>query len=102
MVSFYRYFSNFFSILLTLFIRYQKMNIAIIAPKIKLELWINEFGKYSKDINLHIWPDIKDKSSIDCICLWKHPEGILKSFVNLRKSSKNDFSRLKKPTNIVR
>ena len=60
------------------------MNIAIIAPKVNLESWINVFSKYSQDINLHIWPDIKDKSSIDCICLWKHPEGILKSFVNLK------------------
>ena len=60
------------------------MNIAIIAPKVNLESWINVFSKYSQDINLHIWPDIKDKSSIDCICLWKHPEGILKSFKNLK------------------
>ena len=60
------------------------MNIAIIAPKVKLESWINVFSKYSQDINLHIWPDIEDKSSIDCICLWKHPEGILGSFKNLK------------------
>ena len=60
------------------------MNIAIVAPKTDTDSWEKQFNTFSKDINLHIWPDIKDYDIIDCVCLWKHPEGILKKFKNLK------------------
>ena len=60
------------------------MNIAIVAPKTDTDSWEKQFNAFSKDINLHIWPDIKDYDIIDCVCLWKHPEGILKKFKNLK------------------
>ena len=40
------------------------MNIAIVAPKTDTDSWEKQFNTFSKDINLHIWPDIKD---YDCL-----------------------------------
>ena len=41
------------------------MNIAIVAPKTDTDSWEKQFNTFSKDINLHIWPDIKDYDIID-------------------------------------
>ena len=43
------------------------MNIAIVAPKTDTDSWEKQFNTFSIDINLHIWPDIKDYDIIDCV-----------------------------------
>ena len=60
------------------------MNLAIIAPKTDVNSWVNQFDSISKDVNVFIWPDIPNYNIIDCVCLWKHPMGILDKFKNLK------------------
>tara|TARA_B100002051_G_scaffold268279_1_gene297939 strand:+ start:306 stop:1229 length:924 start_codon:yes stop_codon:yes gene_type:complete len=60
------------------------MNIAIVAPNTDTNSWVKQFNSFSKGTNVYIWPNIKDYDIIDCVCLWKHPEGVLKRFKNLK------------------
>ncbi len=60
------------------------MNIAIIAPKTDTESWVNEFNKSDIDLSIQIWPEITDYENVDCVCLWKHPIGLLRKFKNLK------------------
>ena len=60
------------------------MNVAIIAPNTNVKSWVNQFKLNSNKVNISIWPNIKKYDDIDCICLWKHPKGILNKFKNVK------------------
>ena len=63
------------------------MNIAIVAPNTNVKLWEKQFNLFSSNINISIWPNIDNYDDIDCVCLWKHPKGILNKF-NISACSK--------------
>ncbi len=60
------------------------MNIAIVAPNTNVKLWEKQFNLFSSNINISIWPNIDNYDDIDCVCLWKHPKGILNKFKNIK------------------
>ena len=49
------------------------MNIAIVAPNTNVKSWEKQFN-----LNSSTYDDI------DCVCLWKHPKGILNKFKNIK------------------
>ena len=60
------------------------MNIAIVAPNTNVKSWEKQFNLNSSTVNISIWPNIDNYDDIDCVCLWKHPKGILTKFKNIK------------------
>ena len=60
------------------------MNIAIVAPNTNVKSWEKQFNLNSSSVNISIWPNIDNYDDIDCVCLWKHPKGMLNKFKNIK------------------
>lgn len=60
------------------------MSIAIISPGRDVSSWVKTFNKVDPSIDIQIFPDIRDKESVELVILWQHPKGILKEFPNLK------------------
>lgn len=60
------------------------MSIAIISPGRDVSFWIKTFNEADPDIDIQVFPDIRDKDSVELVILWQHPKGILKEFPNLK------------------
>jgi len=60
------------------------MSIAIISPGRDVSSWVKSFKKADPSIDIQIFPDIRDKESVELVILWQHPKGILKEFPNLK------------------
>ncbi|AKP53575.1 2-hydroxyacid dehydrogenase [Cyclobacterium amurskyense] len=63
------------------------MALAIVAPnksEKELNAWKGIFLELAPDIDLQIYPEIKDKALVEVVVLWQHPKNILKEFPNLK------------------
>lgn len=60
------------------------MSIAIISPGRDVSSWVKTFNKADPEVDIQIFPDIRDKESVELAILWQHPKGILKEFPNLK------------------
>ena len=60
------------------------MSIAIISPGRDVSSWVKTFNKADPTVDIQIFPDIRDKESVELVILWQHPKGILKEFPNLK------------------
>jgi len=60
------------------------MNVAIIAPNTDVKSWEKQFNLNSSNVKLYIWPNIDNYDDIDCVCLWRHPKGVLNKFKNVK------------------
>jgi glyoxylate/hydroxypyruvate reductase A len=60
------------------------MSIAIISPGRDVSSWVKAFKKADPDIDIQVFPEIRDKESVELAILWQHPKGILKEFPNLK------------------
>lgn len=60
------------------------MSIVLILSDRPAEPWKNELLKVDPTLRVDIWPEIKDFSSYTTAVVWKHPEGVLNQFPNLR------------------
>ena len=48
------------------------------------EPWRNHLLHYDPDLDIGIWPVIDDFENYDTAVVWKHPQGLLKQFSNLK------------------
>lgn len=46
--------------------------------------WIKALQQVDPQINVQVWPDVKDPASIDFAFVWNYPPGILAKFPNLK------------------
>jgi glyoxylate/hydroxypyruvate reductase A len=46
--------------------------------------WIPELKRHMPDLEIEVWPQVKDPASIDAILVWIPPEGGLGQFANLK------------------
>ncbi|AEL27972.1 2-hydroxyacid dehydrogenase [Cyclobacterium marinum] len=63
------------------------MALAIVAPNKtdnELNSWRNIFQELAPEIDLQVYPEIKDKALVEVVVLWQHPKNILKTFPNLK------------------
>lgn len=60
------------------------MSLAIISPGKNPEVWIKEFKALAPDLNIEVYPEIKEPEKVKYVFLWQHPEGILSDFPNLK------------------
>ena len=60
------------------------MSIGIFSPGRDVSFWIKTFNEADPDIDIQVFPDIRDKDSVELVILWQHPKGILKEFPNLK------------------
>lgn len=60
------------------------MTIALICPDKDPTPWINAFAIQAPNINVEIWPNIKDKNQIHLALCWNQPTGSLLRFPNLK------------------
>ncbi len=60
------------------------MSIVVIAPNKDLEQWIVEFKKLDKMLDLRVWPNSGDVTSVTCAVVWGHPPGSLAQFPHLK------------------
>lgn len=59
------------------------MGIAIISPGRDASIWVENIKKIDNNIEVQVFPDIKDPASVKAVMLWQHPKGILDKFPNL-------------------
>ena len=52
----------------------------IIAPEAEVIKWTAAFQKEAPEIVLEVGPEVADPASVDILLLWKHPQGSLASF----------------------
>lgn len=60
------------------------MTILIIFDQADPKLLETHLKSHADCPEVRIWPDIGDKNDIDCVILWKHPQGVLNDFPNLK------------------
>ncbi|WP_194775598.1 2-hydroxyacid dehydrogenase [Pararhodonellum marinum] len=60
------------------------MSFAIIAPGKDVTEWIDLFQEMDDSLSIQVYPDLRDKESIEAVLVWKHPQGILKELPNLK------------------
>lgn len=60
------------------------MGIVLILSDRPAEPWKNELLKVDPNLRVAIWPEIEDFSSYTTAVVWKHPEGVLNQFPNLK------------------
>jgi glyoxylate/hydroxypyruvate reductase len=61
-----------------------QMSIAIIAPNKDVTEWKLKFLENDPSVEIQIFPEINNPSSVEVVLLWNHPEGILLQFPNLK------------------
>ena len=60
------------------------MTIIIICPDKDLQPWISALKAINSSLDIQIWPNEKQKNDIEFALCWKHPEGVLQDYPNLR------------------
>lgn len=59
------------------------MGIAIISPGRDASIWVENIKKIDNNIEVQVFPDLKDTERVKAVMLWQHPKGILDKFPNL-------------------
>jgi glyoxylate/hydroxypyruvate reductase A len=60
------------------------MSLLIICNNRKLDRWIDALKACDASLDVQIWPDENSKEAVEFALCWKHPEGILQEYPNLR------------------
>ena len=63
------------------------MSILLIARQRDMRLYKDEMLKCDPNVEVEVWPDVKHKDRVTMAVAWKHPEGVLGGFKNLRAVS---------------
>ncbi len=60
------------------------MSLVIISPGRNPEPWIQALKKSNPNLEIEIFPDVKNPLEVKYALLWQHPEGILSEYPNLK------------------
>ena len=60
------------------------MSIAIICPNRDMEEWVAAFEAQAPSLKVEVWPEISDPEGVKFALCWKHPDGVLQQFPNLK------------------
>src|SRR5699024_12493394 len=60
------------------------MSLLFVAPNRNMAEWEGHIRNIDPNINIDIWPAIKDKKKVQCAVCWNHPKHLLDSFPNLK------------------
>ncbi|NVJ86071.1 MAG: glyoxylate/hydroxypyruvate reductase A [Algoriphagus sp.] len=63
------------------------MSLVIISPGRNPEPWINALKKSDPNLEIEVFPDVKNPEKIEFALLWQHPEGVLSEYPNLKLAS---------------
>ena len=63
------------------------MSILLIARQRDMRPYKDEMLKCDPNVEVEVWPDVKHKDRVTMAVAWKHPEGVLGGFKNLRAVS---------------
>ena len=56
----------------------------IIAPEAEVIKWTAAFQKEAPEIVLEVGPDVVDPASVDILLLWKHPQGSIAPYKQVK------------------
>jgi len=60
------------------------MSFLIISPKKDPKAWVEALKAEAPDLDLEVYPQVKDPSKIEYVLSWRHPHGIYRDFKNLK------------------
>jgi len=60
------------------------MSLLIICNNRKLDRWVEALKACDPSLDVQIWPDESSKEDVEFALCWKHPEGVLQDYPNLR------------------
>ena len=60
------------------------MSILIISSGRDPENWIKAFKEEDPDLEIEVYPEVKDPEKVEFVLSWKHPHGIFKDYPNLK------------------
>lgn len=60
------------------------MSLAIVAPNKNVENWVNIFHEINPEVEVEVYPNIKNYEKVEVALLWQHPPGILMEFPQLK------------------
>ncbi|NET09358.1 MAG: glyoxylate/hydroxypyruvate reductase A, partial [Symploca sp. SIO2B6] len=60
------------------------MTISIICTNKAPEPWVSALQELDPSLNIQVWPNDNPKADVEFALCWKHPEGILQNYPNLR------------------
>ncbi|MBU1137954.1 MAG: glyoxylate/hydroxypyruvate reductase A [Proteobacteria bacterium] len=60
------------------------MTIAIICTDRDPEPWVAALHECDPTLDIQVWPDERKKADVEFALCWKHPEGVLRDYPNLR------------------
>lgn len=60
------------------------MTAIFIAPTMKPDPWIRQFKNIAPEVDFRLWPDTGNPDDILFAMVWRHPEGVLNRFKNLK------------------
>lgn len=62
----------------------EKVSLVFISDYDDPATWKTALADAWPDLDVHIWPDVPDPAAIDFALVWKPPQGVLKTFQNLK------------------
>lgn len=60
------------------------MSFLLIPGKVKPEHWIRAIHAIAPDIQVEVWPEVKDPEAVEFAAVWRYPQGELQKYPNLR------------------
>ncbi|MDX1671964.1 MAG: glyoxylate/hydroxypyruvate reductase A [Balneolaceae bacterium] len=63
------------------------MSLLLVAGDRKLESWKKALQQTDPDLDVEIWPDVKNRDRVQFMVSWNHPKGMLNRFPNLKAVS---------------
>jgi glyoxylate/hydroxypyruvate reductase A len=63
------------------------MSLLFIAPKRNMSSWKEAVKKADSNVDVEIWPDVKNKEQVQFAVCWNHPKHVLDQYPNLKAVS---------------
>ncbi|NJY61768.1 glyoxylate/hydroxypyruvate reductase A [Salinimicrobium sp. CDJ15-81-2] len=60
------------------------MSFLIVSSQRDPKAWVQALTEQDRDLDLEVYPEVKDPSKVEFALSWKHPHGIYKDYPNLR------------------
>lgn len=60
------------------------MAISIICMDKEVQPWLKAFAEQAPELDVRVWPDDGDRAEVTFALCWKHPQGVLRQYPNLK------------------
>lgn len=63
------------------------MSLVLLAPNRDMNVWKESLLKIDQNLDVEIWPNVKNKNKVHFVVAWNHPKQVLNSYPNLKAVS---------------